>query len=346
MVTIVIPAFNEQRQIRGAVEALLAQTYPKDHLDIVVASDASTDGTDAIVAEYASHGVELLRMPMRGGKTAAENAVCARIRGEIVVNSDASIRLHPDAVRNLVRRMSDPKVGVASGRDVSVAAGQGTANVTEAGYVGYEMWLRALETKVDGIVGASGSCYAIRADLHRIPIRQDLSRDFSAALTARVHGYRAVSADDALCYVPRTQSLKREYLRKVRTIARGMETLFENRRLLDPMQYGLFAWMLFSHKLGRWLVPPAALCCALGLSLLAPTHPLAALLLACGATTLIVAALGAMWPAHKPMPRVVSLIAFGVAANLAVLHAAVRVARGREDHIWEPTRREPTLAAQ
>jgi cellulose synthase/poly-beta-1,6-N-acetylglucosamine synthase-like glycosyltransferase len=223
-VSIVIPAYNEERQIAGAIEALLAQDYPHEQLQILVLSDASTDRTDQIVGEYESRGVELLRMPHRSGKTKMENLSSPRLRGEIIVNSDSSIRLHPAAVRELVTRMSDPNVGVASGRDVSISDRAG-ANVAEAGYVGYEMHIRKLETLTGGIVGASGSCYAIRAELHRIPIRDDLSRDFCAALTAREHGFRSISVDDAICFVPRTSSLQHEYRRKVRTISRGMDTL-------------------------------------------------------------------------------------------------------------------------
>ncbi|MDP9203242.1 MAG: glycosyltransferase, partial [Gemmatimonadota bacterium] len=237
-VSVVIPAYNEERQIAGAIDALLAQDYPKEFLQILILSDASTDQTDEIIAGYAPQGIELLRMPERSGKTKAENVACSRLRGEIIVNTDASIRLHPAAIRELVGHMANPSVGVASGRDISVSERQKTGNVTEAGYVNYEMWVRTLETATGGIVGASGSCYAIRAGLHQIPIRDDLSRDFSAALTAREHGFRAISVDSAICFVPRTSSLRREYLRKVRTISRGMDTLYNNRHLLDPIRYG------------------------------------------------------------------------------------------------------------
>ena len=339
MVSIVIPAYNEERQIRGAIEALLAQDYPADKRQILVLSDASTDRTDEIVAEYASYGVELLRMPVRSGKTAAENASCEHLRGEIVVNTDSSIRFYPETVRQLVVCMMDPTVGVASGRDVSVSAREAQHNVTEAGYVGYEMRLRGLETRAGGIVGASGSGYAIRAALHKIPIQADLSRDFSAALTAQRHGYRAVSVDDALCAVPRTSSLGREYKRKVRTISRGMETLYQNRELLDPRRHGLFAWKLFSHKLCRWLLPVTAIPGLVGLVLLAPAHAWATVMLAAAALTGVLAVVGSRWPPDRAMPRLVSLATFGVAANVAVVNAAWRFAFGHADHIWEPTRR-------
>ena len=339
-VTIVIPAFNEARQIRGAIEALIAQDYPAARRQIVVVSDGSTDGTDAIVREYETRGVELVRTAERGGKTAAENAARDSIRGDIVVNSDASIRLHPHAVSALVARMADPRVGVASARDVSVAPDHSGSNATEAGYVGYEMRVRALETQLGGIVGASGSGYAIRARLHMIPVRADLSRDFSAALTARAHGLRAVSADDAVCYVPRTSSLRTEYRRKVRTIARGLRTLAANRALLNPFRFGLFAWKLASHKICRWLVPALLPGAALGLAVLSADQLWARAALGVGVIGALAATVGALWPASRPLPRLLSTITFAAAANVAVVHAFVRVLLGRDTRIWEPTRRE------
>lgn len=338
-VSIVVPAYNEQAQIRGAIEALIAQDYPRDRKQILVVSDASTDGTDEIVRSYESQGVELLRMAVRGGKTAAENASCALLRGDIIINTDASIRLHPSAVRRLVEAMADPTVGVASSRDVSVTRDATSSNEAEAGYVGYEMGIRALETQTGGIVGASGSGYAIRSQLHRLPVRDDLSRDFSAALTARRHGFRAVSVNDALCYVPRTTSLHAEYRRKVRTIARGMETLLHNRALLDTSEYGTFAWKLFSHKICRWFVPVSAVLGLIGLVILAQEMTLARLALALVAVVSMVAATGFLWPSDRALPRPISIVSFAAAANLAVLHALFRVVHGHEDHVWEPTRR-------
>jgi cellulose synthase/poly-beta-1,6-N-acetylglucosamine synthase-like glycosyltransferase len=344
-ISIVVPAYNEETQIGGAIDALLAQDYPHDKMQILILSDASTDATDRIVSSYADRGVELMRMSKRSGKTAMENAACRLLRGDVVVNSDASIRLHPDATRRLVEQLSDPSIGVASGRDVSVSPGSPQANATEAEYVNYEMRLRALETRAGGIVGASGCCYAIRTDLHRLPIPPDLSRDFSAALTARAHGFRAVSVDAALAFVPRTPTLRREYTRKVRTIARGMETLLGVAHMLDPMRYGAFSWRLISHKVCRWLVPLAGVPALIGLFVLAPTHTWAALAMAGVVAVGVVAAIGAFWPESRRMPRLVSFVAFSVAANVAVVHAVCRLLYAGDDKIWEPTRREAIVAA-
>jgi cellulose synthase/poly-beta-1,6-N-acetylglucosamine synthase-like glycosyltransferase len=338
-VSIVVPAYNEEGQIAGAIDALLAQDYPAPRIQILILSDASTDRTDEIVASYASRGVELMRMTERSGKTKAENAAVDRLLGTIVVNTDASIRLHTAAVRELVAHMADPNVGVASGRDISVSAMPRAGNVTEAGYVNYEMWVRSLESRTGGIVGASGSCYAIRTDLHKIQIPEDLSRDFCAALTARLHGFRAVSVDEAICLVPSTPSLEREYRRKVRTISRGMDTLRYRKEVLDPTRDAKFAWKLFSHKLCRWALPVSVIPGMAGLAILSRMHTWATTVLIAGGAIALLAFVGVIWPSNRPMPRVISLAAFGVAANLAVMNALWRVIHGHKDHVWEPTRR-------
>jgi cellulose synthase/poly-beta-1,6-N-acetylglucosamine synthase-like glycosyltransferase len=283
--------------------------------------------------------VELLRLPARGGKTAAENAARSHLRGDVVVNTDASVRLELGALRTLLAAFADPRVGAASGRDVSVARLEREANVGEGGYVDYEMWIRDLETAVDGIVGASGCFYAIRKPLHLELVPEALSRDFAAALVTREHGLRTVSVRGAVCYVPRVGSLRREYTRKVRTFTRGLQTLFYKRHLLNPFRYGVFAWMLWSHKVCRWLVPWAALIALAVAAQAALREPWARIAVAPAAVGLVLAAIGWVWPEGKAMPRMLSLPAYVVSGNLAVLHAWVKAFRGDMNPVWEPTRR-------
>lgn len=340
LITICLPAYNEELQIRGAIESLLATDYPPERRQILIVSDASTDRTDDIVQEYKGRGVELMRMPRRGGKTAAENAAALAMRGEIVVNTDASIRIRPDALKPLVAAFQDPTVGVASGRDVSVSRSAQDVNVGESGYVGYEMAIRALETRVGGIIGASGCFYAIKADLHRAPLPDHLSRDFASALIAHENGYRSVSVDGAMCMVPRAVSLRREYHRKVRTIMRGMETLWYKRGALNPSSDTLFAWMLLSHKLLRWLVPWLAVSATIGLSLLATEYAWAKFGIACLAAFVLAAAVGWLWPERRSVPRIFALPAAVTAANLAAMHSFGLALRGVDNPSWEPTRRD------
>jgi cellulose synthase/poly-beta-1,6-N-acetylglucosamine synthase-like glycosyltransferase len=345
LVSISVPVYNEAAQIAALLDSLLALDYPPARRQILVISDASDDGTDEVVRSYAARGIELLRMPVRGGKTAAENAAAGLLRGDIIVNTDASIRIEPGALRPLIATFADVRVGVASGRDVSVVRTEGGGNAGEAGYVGYEMGVRALETRVAGIVGASGCFYAIRSHLHREPLPGWLSRDFASALIARLHGYRAVSVEDAVCYVPRTTSIAREYRRKVRTLSRGMETLHHLRALLNPLRYGWFAWMLFSHKICRWLVPWSGLLFLAGLAVLSATHVWAAILLAASLAGLAVAAMSWRLQERRKLPRALSLAAFALAGNTAALHATVAALRGDHKAVWEPTRREGMATA-
>lgn len=337
-ISITIPVFNEEAQMRDTLESLLRLDYPEDKRQILVVSDASTDRTDELVSAYQDRGVELLRMPRRVGKTAAENAARQRLRGEIIINTDASIRIQPDAIKRLVAWFSDPEIGVASGNDVSVVHGTGGRG-GEAGYVDYEMKIRELETRVGGIVGASGCLYAIRAQLHDYPLPDRYSRDFAAALVAREHGFRAVSVPDAVCVVPRTTSLRREYRRKVRTMVRGMETLIYKRSLLNPIRYGAFAWMLFSHKLCRWLVPVAAAGAVAGVALLASNEPWARWFFGGGVAIAGLAVLGWVLSEHRRLPWVLAMLSYAFAGNVAALAAWLRVLRGSGSPIWEPTRR-------
>lgn len=338
-VTLTVPAYNEERTIRRTLETLLELDYPPEKRHILVVSDASNDRTDEIVAEFSDRGVELLRLPQRRGKTGAENAALSRLRGEIVVNTDASVRVDRRALRRLVAAFADPSVGVASGRDVSVAALDGEADTGEAGYVGYEMTIRDLETRAGGIIGASGCLYAIRTHLHRTRIPEGLSRDFAAALLARERGFRAVSVPDAICFVPRTSDLTGEYRRKVRTFARGMQTLAWKRALLNPLRYGAFAWMLWSHKVCRWVFPWVAAASTAALAVASLHVPWTRGLLAAAGCAAAAGAAGAVWPRAWRIPRALRWPAFFFAGSLAVLSASARVWRRRNHAIWEPTRR-------
>ncbi len=346
-ISITLPAYNAQDTLRPVLEALVALDYPADRRQILVVSDGSTDGTDALVREYASEGVELLRVEGRLGKTEVENRAFDSLTGEIIVNTDASVTVRPDAIKRLVSAFQDPQVGVASARDVSVASVGAKGHASEAAYVGYEMWVRDLETAVSGIIGSSGCLYAIRATLHRRQLPGHLSRDFSSAMWARLNGLRAVSVRDAICFVPRAANMRIEYRRKIRTMSRGIQTLFFHGRLLDPVRYGVFAWMLWSHKLIRWLVPFALLLGVVAAGAAAWRMPfelpalalLGHLTLVGIAAGVVVAAFGWWWPGDKKAPRLAAMGAYFVSGTWAGIVAWKRALADQRAPVWEPTPR-------
>lgn len=339
-ISVVLPVYNEEAVIRRRLENLLDLDYPADRQEIVVVSDASTDRTDAIVSEYGSRGVRLVRMARRAGKTAAENAVLPSLSGEIIVHTDASVQVARDGLKPLIASFVDPTVGVASSRNVSVARIDEHANYAESWYVGYDMWVRDLETRLGGIVGAAGCFYAARACVQDYALPAGLSPDFAASLIARERGFRTVSVRDAVCFVPRIGSLRREYHRKVRTITRGWQTLVFKGGLLNPFRQGAFAWILASHKICRWLTPHAGVAMLAALAQLSRgawwggwAWGLAALAGGC-------AALGWMWPEGRALPKVVAVPAYFIIGSVAAMHASIRAATGAHTPMWEPTRRE------
>jgi glycosyltransferase involved in cell wall biosynthesis len=338
-ITIVIPCYNEEHSIAAALERVLAAEYEEELREILVVSDASTDCTDAIVRAHAAHGVTLIRLPHRQGKTAAENTARRAARGEIVINIDASVRIGEHAIKPLVRAFTDPTVAVASGRDVSVGSDETRDNRGESGYVDYEMRVRALETRVGSIIGASGCFFATRRGVDELDFPLHLSRDFAAALIAREQGYRSVSVPAAVCFVPLTRALGREMRRKVRTMARGLSTLWYKRALLNPWRYGRFAVMLISHKLCRWLVYASLPPSAVGLILLSVTWPFARVVLALALIGVAFGVIGLRASRANPSPSPLAFAGFAFGSVLAGVLAWFEFLRGTRQAVWKPTDR-------
>jgi cellulose synthase/poly-beta-1,6-N-acetylglucosamine synthase-like glycosyltransferase len=337
-VTITVPVYNAAASIRATLERLLEVDYPREKLQILVISDASNDGTDEIVRALAPRGIELLRLSERRGKTVAENASVGAARGEILVNVDSTILVPAPSLKKLVRAFDDPTVGVASGRDVSMgnAAEEGTS--AESGYVGYEMWIRDLETRLGSIVGASGCFYGARRSIHERALPAGLSWDFASALNARKQNYRSVSVPGATCIVPRAMQIRTELTRKVRTMARGLSTLFYYRSLMNPFKYGTFALMLISHKLLRWLPYLLAPIAYVSLGLLAIDSVGARMILAVVTTGLIAGLVGIRSRESRAL-KVLALPGFIVAVFSAGFLAWLTTLRQTQMATWEPTPR-------
>jgi cellulose synthase/poly-beta-1,6-N-acetylglucosamine synthase-like glycosyltransferase len=338
-ISILIVAYNEERRLRRTLEHALATDYPADRLNVLVVSDASSDGTDDLVLSYGDPRVRLLRMPERSGKPAGENAAGTMLRGDIVVSIDASILIPRDSLKPLIRALLDPSVGLASGRDISIGDEAREGNKAESSYVGLEMTLRHLETRVHSIVGASGCFYANRRHLQQVQLPNELARDFAAASVARAHGYRAVSVDEATCLVPRTPTLKAELRRKSRTMGRGLDTLVYLRGMMNPFKYGSYAFMMVSHKLVRWMLFPSLLGWLIGPLLVLGSAPWALILTLGMIVGLVVARLVIVWPDNRRLPRLIALPGYVFISIVAGWMAWLHLIRNEKSAMWEPTQR-------
>lgn len=333
-VSLIITAHNEERRIGEKLENTLHLEYPAHSLDIIVASDASTDRTEEIVRAYAPR-VWLVRSAERRGKEAAQQLAVRSAMGEILVFSDVATALQRDALTTIVQSFADPSVGCVSSTDRFVD--EHGAVTGEGAYVRYEMWLRSLESRVNTLVGLSGSFFAARRDVCR-QWAADRQSDFNTLLNAVRLGQRGVLDPESVgCYRNLVDD-RREFSRKVRTVSRGITVLADNAAMLNPFRYGLFAWQLASHKLCRWLVPFALAGAAVNSAILAPSARIyAAALLA--QIVLYAAALAGCWT-RAPIFRIPTFL---VVSNLAVLCAWWRFARGERVVAWEPSDRLSVL---
>lgn len=250
--TLIIAACNEEKRIREKIENTLVLDYPRELLQIIVASDGSTDKTNAIVLEYTVHGIELLDLPERRGKEHAQKDAVAVATGEVIVFSDTSTRIEPNGLREIAANFADPSVGCVS--SVDRVLGRDGNPCGEGFYVRYEMWLRSLESRVNSLVGLSGSFFAARREVCR-DFSGDMQSDFRTVLNSMRLGLRGVSDERTIGMYADISDSKKEFDRKVRTVLRGLTVFFRNTDFLNVRRYGLFAYQYFCHKLLRWLVP-------------------------------------------------------------------------------------------
>lgn len=272
-VTLLIVAYNEANGLEAKLQDCLALNYPRARLDIVVASDGSTDGTEEVARRYEGQGVSMRAFESRRGKASVLNDVVPGAAGEIVVLADARQRYHRDAVTALVENFHDPAVGAVSGE--LMLDGRATAIGEGVGlYWRYEKFIRGRESRFDSTVGATGAIYAIRKDLFE-PIPVDtLLDDVLIPLRACRRGYRVVFETQAKAFDRVAESAEAEFTRKTRTIAGNLQ-LFTRERWLWSVWQNRIWFQTVSHKFLRLLAPVflvLALVTSAGLSGAAPIY--------------------------------------------------------------------------
>ena len=333
--SLIITVHNEEARIREKLENTLALDYPRDRLEIIIASDFSVDATDSIVESYAQQGVRLVRADQRKGKEYAQLCAIREAAGEILVFSDVATTIPSDAFRKLASAFIDERVGALSSEDRFISQDGRVAG--EGAYVKYEMWLRRLESGRAGLVGLSGSFFAARRE-----VCEDWDiyspSDFNTALNCAKQGLVAVTSPEVVGIYQDVKDPGLEYRRKLRTVIRGLTAIVRHPEVLNPVKMGLFSFQVWSHKIMRWGVPWFMLAFAI-LTLLLQSRggiyqaALIAQLLFYG-----IALLGwlSVWAREN---SVVRIIFFFVQTNLALAQAAASFLLGNRMTVWTPSRR-------
>ena len=349
-VSLIIAAYNEAGVIEEKLKNTLSLDYPPDRLEIIVASDGSTDGTDEIVKRYAERGVRLLALP-RGGKIPALNTASSQAKGEILVFSDANSMYAPDALRALVRPFADPKVGGVAGNQCYLPADkQSLGGIGEQLYWNFDQYLKEIASRAGNAISATGSMYAIRRSLFE-PIPTGVTDDFMISTNVIKKGYRLVYALDARTYEPVSSDTGMEFKRKVRVITQGLQAVMLHRQLLNPFRYGFYAVQLFSHKLLRRLMAiPLIVLFVTSLLLVSISlfYEIAALAQSAfyglALIGIVIERVGPAYPRPlKPLFRMLSIPYFFCAVYISSLVAVLNLLRGNRIELWEPQRADPKV---
>jgi len=335
-VSLVVAAHNEEKVIEEKVKNCLALDYPKDRLEIWVASDGSSDGTNEILAGYEGQGIHVHRVEPRGGKTRALNLTVPMATGEVLVFSDANAMYRPDALRKLVRHFKEPKVGGVTG-DVRLLNDDISFGQSEGLYYRYERWIQLMESRFHSIIGVDGAMYAIRRELFVPPSNNIILDDFVISMTVAAKGYRVLYDPESVATESATPDAAQEFRRKIRISAGAAQAIKQREGLPGPGQ-GRLLYCYLSHKVLRWLSPWFLL----GV-LIANLH-----LLGCGwGYVLFLAAQLAFYGAALVgvrrsggrMPRWVQVPFFFVLQNAAYLVGVVKGGLVEQRGTWERTER-------
>ena len=336
-VTVLITAFNEEAAIRQKLENTLQIDYPPDKLEVLVASDGSTDGTDDIVREFAARGVKLFRQEGRVGKTATQNNAVQQATGEIILFSDATTSYRSAVFRTILPSFADESVGCVAGRLIYVDEKSTTVGKGARSYWNYETFLKMAESRICSLIGASGCLYAVRKSAYE-PMYPEACSDFLICTTIYRKGLRSVFEPKAVCFEQTNLHAGDELKMRVRVISQTFTDLWRNRDMMNPLKSGFFAIELISHKALRYAVP--FILCAF----------LVASIVLAGSSTFYAAALAvhvlfyslalAGWVMERAGKRL-SLLAiplYFVLANLASIVGFYKFLRGETYARWEPIR--------
>ena len=344
-VSLIIAAHNEEEAIAAKLENVLCLNYPAERLEIVIASDGSTDRTNQIVHSYQPRGVRLLALPRRG-KASALNAAIAATTGDILVFSDANSMYSPGAVSELVKHFADPQVGGVAGNQVYLP--EGATSLTSDGerlYWGIDRWMKKSQSRAGNVISATGAIYAIRRSLFR-PVPEGVTDDFVTSTRVVAQGYRLVFEPNAIAFEPVAKSSEVEFGRKVRVMTRGLCGVLMMRELLNPIRFGMYSVQMFSHKVLRRLVAIPLLV----IGLISPALWSQGLVYQVATVVQLMfygLALGGLLLRGTRLQRakLFTVPFYFCMVNLAALVATANVIRGNRILLWEPQRKEqPTVA--
>lgn len=335
-VSLLIPAYNEEKVIAQKIENSLALDYPKEKLEIVVASE-STDKTNEIVKKYQEKGVKLFAYVKREGQSSLICKTVSKCKGEIIVLSDANAVFKKDALRKLVRNFADPKIGCVCGQLQYTNRKQSSIGESEGFYWRYEIFLKKMESKIHSLLGVNGSIHALRREVYS-PLSKYRSHDFEIGVRVRQQGYGVIFEPEAISFEEISQSFYLEFKRRVRNVSLHLRTALILLKKSIELSQPLLIFQLIFHKILRWLVPLFLILIFLS-NLFLLKKPFYQLTILCQFVFYGTALFGCYQERKgKRLPIIVNLIYYFSMVNLAALIGLIRGILGKQKPYWEKVR--------
>jgi poly-beta-1,6-N-acetyl-D-glucosamine synthase len=351
MVTLLIAAYNEEAVIEGKLTNSLALKYPKDSLQIIVAADGSNDKTSLIVKSFQDQGVELSYIPDREGKMAAINRVMPKVKGEIIVFSDANNVYNENAIIELVKPFIHAAVGAVTGAKV-IIKDERTLSNSEGAYWKYESFIKKQESRWGCTIGAAGEIFAIRRHLYIPPPKNIINDDFYIVSRIVQKGYNVIYNPSAQSYELVSATAQDEIERRARITAGRYQTILQAGQLV-PFKRPIVAWQMVSHKFLRPLVPfgmigaGVAVIGAVAFPVSGESNPLLYLAKPFNFVFLLLqlvfyalAILGNNFKIEGKIGKLLYIPTFLVNSNLAALVGLYRYITNRQAHIWQRVQRD------
>ena len=341
-VSLIVAAHNEESHIERRVKNLLGCDYPRDLMEIIIASDGSTDRTASLVRGLtsASTSLRLLDYPVRRGKVSVLNDACQEATGDVLVFSDANVDFHPQAIRELVHALDAPGVGCVCGRLIFRVKKGAAHEESEGLYWALETWLKRHEGAAGCLLGANGAIYAMPHQLWESCPPDTIIDDFFIPMRLMMKGWKTVYAPAAIAEEDLPPMAADEFGRRIRIGAGNFQALTRCLPMLNPSM-GLAAWAFFSHKVLRWLGPFFMIFIAAGTLLWLLVGSPMALPLLCGQAIFYAAAwAGWRWPTISgPVRKITGTAHHFTAMNIALLLGFFRWLKGSQKAAWNRTQR-------
>ena len=255
LISIIVPVHNEEQKIAAKLDNCLELDYPRDRIEILVASDGSTDGTEEIVRRSAARDcrVQWLQSEGRTGKSGVQNLAAQHARGDLLFFTDANTTVPPAVLRIMVDHLADPKTGLSSAT-VLFGHPKSAMEKGQGFYWRYERFLRSAESDLGILATGSGQALLVRRELFR-PLPTCYGDDCIIPLDVRSQRYKVIQERDATVFDTMPHSIDGELRARIRMTARNWTGTLSRPTLLNPLRFPLTALGLVSHKLLRWLTP-------------------------------------------------------------------------------------------